>query len=113
MSCRNEMSPTSRVTPLLRPKANPAALLSTPSIPLAPLLAATGAPSPEGTCIQTEFMLQVLHTFVPMFQPTCCALSMQPAMSMALKRPFIPSKLPFQHRQRPGDDVLLVGAWTS
>ena len=68
MSCRNEMSPTSRVTPLLRPKANPAALLSTPSMPLAPLLAATGAPSPEGTCIQTRFTLQVLHTFMPVIK---------------------------------------------
>ena len=54
MSCRKEMSPTTRVTPRLRPNAKPAALLSTPSMPLAPLLAATGAPSPDNTCRHTK-----------------------------------------------------------
>ena len=50
MSCRKEMSPTTRVTPRPRLKAKPAALLRTPSMPLAPRLAATGAPSPDETC---------------------------------------------------------------
>ena len=46
MSCRKEMSPMSSVVARLRPKAKPAAVLMMPSIPLAPRLAAMGAPSP-------------------------------------------------------------------
>ena len=43
------MSPTTRVQPRPRPSAKPAAVDSTPSMPLAPRLAATGAPRPVGT----------------------------------------------------------------
>ena len=50
MSCRKETSPTTSVAGLFRPKANPAALLITPSMPLAPRFAATGAPTPHATC---------------------------------------------------------------
>ena len=45
-SCRKVTSPTTRVTPRPRPSAKPAAVDSTPSMPLAPRLAATGAPRP-------------------------------------------------------------------
>ena len=46
MSCRKETSPTIRVVGLFRPAAKPAAVLSTPSMPLAPLLDPTGTPTP-------------------------------------------------------------------
>ncbi len=46
MSCRKETSPTTRVVGLFRPAAKPAAVLSTPSMPLAPLLDPTATPTP-------------------------------------------------------------------
>jgi hypothetical protein len=46
MSCRKETSPTTRVVGLFRPAAKPAAVLSTPSMPLAPLLDPTETPTP-------------------------------------------------------------------
>jgi hypothetical protein len=48
MSWRNDRSPTTSVVPRPSPSAKPAAVDSTPSMPLAPRLAATGAPTPAG-----------------------------------------------------------------
>lgn len=44
MSCRKDTSPISSVVARPRPKAKPAAVLMMPSMPLAPRLAAIGAP---------------------------------------------------------------------
>ena len=73
------MSPTSSVAPRLRPNAKPAAALITPSMPLAPLFAATAAPIPElVTCSKIaarevrEILCDAMQKVCPQFTQGCC-----------------------------------------
>ena len=77
MSCRKDTSPTTSVTGRFKPAAKPAAVLSTPSMPLAPLLDPTGLLLPAAiypccllTCCHAAYMsMSRIGMLLPMNKP--------------------------------------------
>ena len=92
MSCRNETSPTTKVVGLLKPAAKPAAVLSTPSIPRAPLLDPTGIPTP--CCNLPWLFAELAELYEVLASALDCCLCQVAYMSMSLMGMLLPMKSP-------------------
>ena len=108
MSCKKETSPTVKVTPRFSPAAKPAAVLSTPSMPLAPLLAPTGTPTPSSNPPWVLLSAEEGGGYeVLALDPEYCRRQVA-YISMSLIGMLFPMNKPFPTRREPSQSVRFV-----